>query len=570
MDTTSPWFKKNWIICVVFFVFIFIHILGIHIPLHQDEYKWILYGHPEILPPGTVTHPPLTEFIYTKIAPIFGEANFRAVPLSFGIINFFLLYYLVQSMFGTRVAKISVGIFTLSFYSLLATLMVDVDGAIMPFFFLLLLIGYYKWKENNFLWSRESSKWILLLFIGLLGGFLIKVSFLLAIGAIFVDFLIEKKVFQDRKKLLIYTGYTILGIIILALVLIFAKYIFPFFNLQKALIYWEHFWTSSSFLDRGWFQTLIQCIKSLLFASPFLVLVPFLLKKDEITKLRPFIAFIIFAFIFYVILFDFSIGALDKYLQLLVLPLTVFSSVIIDRTLKLKDAVKDNRTKKFLLLGIIFSVVVFSVQFLPQYVPPLYPKSEWISRVISLKWNFLYPFSGGSGPIGFYISFLVLGLSWFISFCVAAFAFFRPKYTHIAVCFLIPISLMYNIVFTEEYLFGKINGSAPTLVHNLAEFVSSHDDIKKVTVYNDTGGWDIQLTGKYRKRLYIDPKFDINDKIIGLNKFKEHYMVVDIPHIDENTLYAKFFQSCTVEYREINKKISGTIYNCTKAPDIKI
>ena len=91
-----------------------------------------------------------------------------------------------------------------------------------------------------------------------------------------------------------------------------------------------------------------------------------------------------------------------------------------------------------------------------------------------------------------------------------------------------------------------------------------------MTVYNDNGGFNIMQTGKYRKRLYIDPKFDLNAKVESLNAYKEFYLVVDIPHISENTVYEKYFASCSVVYDRISGQISGKIYDCRKALDIKL
>lgn len=132
------------------------------------------------------------------------------------------------------------------------------------------------------------------------------------------------------------------------------------------------------------------------------------------------------------------------------------------------------------------------------------------------------------------------------------------------------LSLSYNGVFIEEYLFGRINGNASSLIRGVKNFISTNNDIKKVTVYNDTGGWDIQETGKYRKRLYIDPKFDIKEKVMTLNQYKEHYMVVNIPRIDPTTVYQKYFDTCIVVYEKIDQKISAKVYDCRYAPDLKI
>ena len=91
-----------------------------------------------------------------------------------------------------------------------------------------------------------------------------------------------------------------------------------------------------------------------------------------------------------------------------------------------------------------------------------------------------------------------------------------------------------------------------------------------VTVYNDNGGNEIQEIGKYRKRLYVDPKFDVVEKVKTLNEYKEHYYVLDVPRIDPNSVYRRYFDSCRVDYKKTDKYINSTIYDCTKAPELKI
>ncbi len=553
--------KPLFFLSLVLVVFVSLHLFGVRLPLHQDEYKWVQYSHPEIIPPGTVPHPPLTEFIYTKIAPVFGDNGFRFVPFSFGILNLFLLYYLLNFLFNRKTAQIGVIIFTLSFFSLLSTLMVDVDGAVMPFFFLLLLIGYFKLKKQDYNLSKSSYKWLGLIIFGAVGGFLIKVSFVLAISAVLLDFLIDKRIFSDWRKILKYFLYCLAGMAVLVGILLLSKFIFPFFNLSNAFKYWEHFivW------DRGWFQTLIQCIKATLYISPFLFLLPLLITKEIFLKTRVFFIFLTLAFIFYVVLFDFSIGALDRYLQLLVLPAVVFSSAILAEV-----NFKEKRSKEFLFLGLIIGIIIVLLQSLPHFIPPLHPKTEWIQRALSFRWNFVYPFSGGSGPLGFYVSFLVLTLSWIITSIAVLFALYKPKYRNLIIILVLPIGFIYNGIFIEEYLFGFWNGHAGRLLAPAVEYIKNNPNIKMVTVYNDNGGNEIQQIGKYRKRLYIDPKFDIVAKVENLNRYKEHYFVLDIPRIDPGTLYQKYFDSCEVMYEKKDKKISAIIYDCTKAPDIKI
>jgi 4-amino-4-deoxy-L-arabinose transferase-like glycosyltransferase len=457
----------------------------------------------------------------------------------------------MRTVFGRKEAIIASLIWIFSYFSILASLMVDTDGQIMPFFFLLALIGYYKLQGE----PKDSKRllWGVLLVVACIGGFLVKVSFLLAIGAIIADFLWSKRNLVKKKDLLKYGLYAVNGVVSLAVILFLMKFIFPFFDLQKSLTYWEHF----AVLDRGWFQTFIQCAKAVLYASPFLILTPFFGKKENFSRVKVFIFFLIFAFIFYVVLFDFSIGALDRYLQLIILPLTVLSTVVLSSIFK-----EDNRSiKKFLILGSALGLIFVLLQFLPHYVPPLYPKSEWVSLIFSLKWNFLYPFSGGSGPLGFYVSFLFMALAWIVSFVVLALARTKPQFKKIAVAFLIPLGLIYNGVFAEEYLFGGINGSAPKLVRDSVAYIAGNSDIKSVVVYNDNGGNEVQKTGKYARRLYATPQ---SEKFYEdfFRTFSGYVLYIDIPKVSESTFYGQYMSMCKDIYNEKDNYISAVIYDC--------
>lgn len=562
INSAIEWFQRNEKTTLFFLVLIFVAIRlpGIYLPLHQDEYKWPMIVNPAYHSETSIPHPPLSQFIYRTAGYVVGfNTNFRLVPLFFGTINLVLLYWLMRILFGKREAVIASMIWIFSYFSVLASLMVDTDGEIMPFFFLLALIGYYNLLNST---GNRRYLWASVLVVSCVLGFFIKVSFLLAIGAILADYIWSKKHLLTNSQILKYITYFITALFGLGFLLYLAQFIFPFFNLSSSVKYWAHFAVG----DRNWFQTAIQCVKAILYTSPFLILIPFLGSKNSFSRVRVFNFFLLFSFIFYVILFDFSLGALDRYLQLLILPLTVISTVVIASIFQ-GDG---RRFKEFFFLGLIFSLIFVLLQSFSHYIPPLHPKSEWISRAMNFRWNFLYPFSGGSGPLGFYISFLFIAVSWLVTFIAVIFAKIKPNYKKLVLVFIIPIGFAYNFVFIEEYLIGHWNGSAPMLLKEATEYIENNKDIKMVTVYNDNGGNEIQQIGKYRKRLYVDPKFDINEKIKTLNQYKEHYFVLDIPRIDPNSIYAKYFDSCIVSYKRTNKAISATIYDCAKAPNLNI
>jgi hypothetical protein len=233
--------------------------------------------------------------------------------------------------------------------------------------------------------------------------------------------------------------------------------------------------------------------------------------------------------------------------------------------------VESKYSKKWLIIGVLVAILLVALQFVYHYVPTLHPKTEWISRIFSFRWNFVYPFSGGSGPLGFYVSFLFMALSWIISLVAVVVAIWKPGFKKLVLIFLIPIAIAYNGVFIEEYLFGVINGSAPKLLAGAIEYVRNDPNIVSVNPYNDNGGNEIKEIGKYGRRMYIDPKFEtIPQSIIdGLNSHKEHYLVINIPRFSAESVQQRFFDTCNVVYGKTDKKIYAIIYDCRKAPDIK-
>lgn len=534
--------KEIIILGAIFALFVALHLPGLSLPYHQDEYKWPIIVNPELTEPGGIPHPPVGEAIYRHFGKIVGYDNFRIIPFVFGILNFFLLFYLVRNIFRVKTALWSVFLFFTSFYSLLATLMVDTDGAVMPFFFLILSIAYFELKKRNF----QSLIWIALLLLGAVGGFLVKASFIIAIGAFVLDFVIEKGVFSDKKKFLKYLFYCIGFGVVLISALLLSKLIFPSFNLQSSVQYWEHF---AKLSDRGWLQTFIQFSKIILYTSPLLILPAFLSTREIWQKTRPFFLFIFIGLFFYLFAFDFSIGALDRYFQFLIIPLCIISGAVFASAPLLR---KERGWGEVVLL--LLSFLIFLLQFLPHFVPPLYPKTEWLSRVIQLKWNFLFPFTGGSGPTGFYISFLFMALIWLI--CLV---YLKKK----AILPILILGILYNGVFIEEYLFGKINGSPYPLFTEAKEFIIENKEIKKVVVYNDIGGYEIRQIGKYQRRLYAAPQFEATYKDF-FNNFSGHILYIDIPRIGDNNFYSNYLNSCKNIYEQKDKYITAKILKCDK------
>lgn len=563
MTSITQWFleKKYWIgLGLLFISFLAIRLPGLDIPYHQDEYKWPLYANPEVFAPGSVPHPPLTELIYRVGGHAIGYNNFRMIPLGFSVLNFMLVAYIAYVMFGKRGSLWITSLFTFSFYGVLASLTVDVDGGVMVFFFLSALLSYIKLRRDNFVFSRISGPWYVVFVLALICGFLIKLSFIIPIGAFATDFFLEKKYFSNKRKLLLSVLYTIGGLLGLGVVVYVSQFIFPFFRLEWAMGYWDTF---IRFAHRGWFQTAIQFAKALMYLSPLLVLTPLLSTRELFIKNRIFWLFIGYGLVFYLFLFDFSIGALDRYFTFLVAPLCfIVGSIFTEQYRRFNDQ-QDWVQVKDIIFVILLSSVVFGAQFLNHSVPPQHPKSEWVEAVTSLHWNFLFPFSGGSGPTGFYMSFFFIGVLWVMSFLFVLYTLKTQRLRNIILMHLLVLGALYNSVFIEEYLFGRINGSPYGLFERAKQFIIDNDEVTSVVVYNDIGGYEIRETGKYARRMYAAPQFS-EEYEKYFSTFNGHVLYIDIPRIGVGTMYMNYLNTCGVVYSDTENKINVRVYDCRK------
>jgi len=549
--------RSYFILLLVFLLFLVLRLPGLDLQYHQDEYKWAFLVNPENNILGSVTDPPLSELLFVMAAEIFGYDHLRYMPFVFGVISFGLLFYFVKEKFGHREAFLSSFFFSVAYYNVWASLLVDRDGAFIPAIFLTCLIFFYKWLSAEEIRKKIIFGSLLALFIAV--GFLTRLHFILVIGSLLLEFIIyNRRKLYDKNFLFKYGSLVVIYFMSLLLVLLNGHLIYPYFKIATMFNYSSHFIVSS----RNWFQIFTQFFKALFYISPLFLASFFFIPKNHITNLRPLLLFIGCGLLFYLVLFDFSSGALDRYFVFLIVPAVITGGIVTADIFRDHGGVKDA-----VITGLICAGGLFFLQFLPHYVPALYPKPEWYYRVFDLRWNFVMPFTGGSGPLGFYISWLFISLTWIATSFLVVLAKFREYFTKKVWVIILILGIQYNLVFTEEYLFGKINGNSDKLLKNVQEFVIKNKSIKEVITYNDIGAYELRKAGKYRRRLYVAPKFEGSYQDV-LNNFKSYYMVLEIPKIDPKSIYAEYFSSCEILYEEWSGVIPARVYDCKNAKNI--
>ncbi|NQV88250.1 MAG: glycosyltransferase family 39 protein [Parcubacteria group bacterium] len=554
--------KKTLIILSIILgiIFLVMRLPGVGLPYHQDEFKSAVS-----LAGGSVTagnffsHPPLTALFLGLGNSFLGNANLRFLPIIFSILICFLFFDVVKNRYGAKPALWGLFLLVIGFYSVWASLMIDTDGAIIPFFLLLSVNLYDRWK-NVVGWIKYV---IFSLFIAsLVLGFLVKLSFVIVLGMFLVDFFLERQKTLTKKDVF-YTSLSIVGFVIFAgLVFGVVSLWRPEFSfgqmISHALLYFH-------FGGRDYTQVIVQGVKSVFYLSPVLLIPLLFISKELFEKTRIFFIYVFLGLIFYFVLFDFSRGALDKYMMFLIVPLSVIVGLIISKIFDNQTLLKGYRIVSSFIIGFFIVLLLFILNFINHIVPPLYPKEEWFGRVIHLEWNILNPFNGGSGPVGFYISFIFIVVSFLISLILGIVGCVKRNWLPEVAIILIMIGFMYNAVFAEELFFGKINGSTAKVLNEAVSFIYESNDIKKILTYNDIGAYELSRVGKYAGRFYAAPQFEDGHR----KKFTEYvrnnggyFLVVDIPHINPESFYGKFFSRCPSVFNVKDSKIEATIYDC--------
>lgn len=539
------------IVALIMFVAVGFRVLGVDAPYHQDEYKWALIVAKNSPQKGGITHPPLDELSYVTADRLFGNKNLRVFPLIFFVLDALLLFYFAFTRYGKKTALWALILYCISFYSVLASLMVDTDGQVLPFLFLLLLIVHDRWKQPQ----SKKLLWIILFLAIATTGMLVKFSFGLGIAAILVDVLITER-HRVTKRTLAIGAAALGGVVLLGTLAIYISSFFGF-DIFYAARYWKNFFDIT---DRNFLQIIVQCAKIVMYLSP-LLLFPLLLTNKELFKeARPFYLFIAFGIIFYLVLFDFSVAALDRYFQFAIIPLCIITALILSKI----DLTRLKHLPVWsLVVGAGICTFLLATLLIPHAVPPLYPKTEWISRVVSLEWNFLYPFTGGSGPLGFYMSFLFIALMFIISLaCILSMRKNNATAVWSATVF-VAIGLLYNGAMAEEYVVGKIYGNAQEVMEPALTYIKNNPAITEVINYNDIGTYELRAMSKQKQRLYVAPQFS-ESATEALQTHKGYFLVIDVPHIDESGMFGQHFATCEKAFEKVSEKIAGTVYDCSK------
>ena len=520
---------------------------------HQDEYSWLTQMDGSDNSPQV--HPPLYLFLGRTVGALIGFDHIRWLTVPFALANVILIYA-VSSMLTKRraVALVAAGLFAVNAYSVLAATMVDIDGALLPFFVLSAYLAYLHILENQ-------RRWYWILAIAIIGGFLSKLAFILFAGALIVDWII--RLIEHRKIGIMRVLRQSMPWIAAGAVLAGAIYFISARFLPGVVAYAEHY-SVFNFGSRAYADLVFKLLKSAVLVGPLLLLgaLSSLADREAIRRYRFWWLYLIFSTLFYAVIFDFTTFTIERYFMFIIVPLALIAAepiVVMVETVR-----NDPRRKIILIQTCAIAVFVMAALFISHDILPLYPKDVFAHRALSLRWNFLVPITGGSGPIGFYISALFTGLTWLI---MAGSVIFWIKIksvnrTFFAALFL-SLGVLMTVVMLQEFLFGGIYGSPNRIAWETVRYINENPDIKQVITYYNIAPYDLRKSGKYESRFFVTLKRDYTGRI---NAWRGHYMIVEFPTITPDDRYMKVITRCPIIQQFQDKKVHSYIYDCTRMP----
>lgn len=539
--------KNKWLWLLVF-LFIATRLLGLGQLYHQDEYRWVQQVYVEEFGVVDSPHPPVMQTLFSLGGKLFGYNNLRIVPFFFGLINLLLIYVVALKLTGNKkVAYIASGLYVVNIYSLIASVMIDIDGTLMPF---LVLSAYYFYLKV-FKDGDKKFRWLLALV--LLVGFLTKLSYVLFAGALAVEYLWTLsdagKFKRQFKKSALFLG--IFAALTIGLYVLYGK-ADPIFT-----EYSTHF-KFLNFGSRKYLDLFLRLFKFFIWFSPLLLLpmVYGFFKKDIFRKYRIWYVYSLFNFLFYLVIFDFATLPIERYFMFIIIPAVIISADIIHSLFSIN---KFNINKKYLCLGIMAFLLVLAWSLFTTYeAMPLNPKEDYIDKLKNLDFNFLIPLTGGSGPIGFY------GSSWFILWawlvCAVSLVLNKKKW---AVGLFLVFGVGYNILLSTENLTGIAYGSVNNITKKSIEYVINKKEINSVVTYYDAGVYYLKVADKYTGRFYTAPSRDYSQR---LKTHRGHYMIVDFPAIRKDSAYWQLISRCKLDKKFIDKYVNSYIFDCRSLP----
>jgi len=307
---------------------------------------------------------------------------------------------------------------------------------------------------------------------------------------------------------------------------------------------------------------ILQYAHAIIWIGPIFLIFPIIAIINKKTDKLNLIA-VSYTILFYLLAIRESTPPMERYLMILLPSLSILTA---SGLIKVFDSKNAKRLITITIITAILSIIILTLLNIQQSITiPFYPKTEYLNSVLNLNWDFLMPITGSSGPIGFYVNFLVITTTFistitlFIISCITKNA--QTKKT--LICIIFGISIAYTLFFAQEYLISGTQPDINNTTQQIIDYVNSNNLTTPIYYFRNYALF-YQFDKKYfyNKQTKI-PDFDYFDINSYDAKKLKNLRKIATEQILNNQFITISFQDDTVEKsKELENKIKkqgGTI-----------
>jgi len=541
--------KTHLILLGILLLAFLVRIPGIHQSIFGDEWR-IQYAIKTANPAGLSEDfemPPMSIWVYNLSTQIFGfsTSSFRFASVILGLASILLVYLMGKEVYGEAAGLIAASLMAFSAYHVFASLILEFNSTFLTFGFLFTLLFYIKYIKE------QKNIYLALTGVGFAISILSRYEAVLLIPLLFIDSWFEKDL-KTAIKVVFATG--IIGLII-----------YSIFPLLSFITNSNQFITTiirgsnmtSTLREVNIFAMLIQYLYSALWLLPFLVFAIIGLKQPR--KHTKWLVWISLIFAFYTFIVQDNTKPLDRYFGILTPALALIGADVI-------ASVKWKKIDAFIIavFGIISTAIFYFLNSIGSSIP-FSDKSAFITNALSLSWNFLIPFNGGSGPVGFYISFAMIASAVIISSFSIITAFFSRKHFKKAIALLIITFIGFNIIMINEFVGFHQHADVDKVEKDAVSYILQHSELKQPIYIFRNWGLRTYLEDRYSQFVSLD-FFHDNEK--DASAFKEQFeqggtiLYVDFPVLGNGPLKQAIYACKEIHELKDNNIKLGAILAC--------
>lgn len=519
------------IIFILIILAILLRLSGVGQAIYDDEVDYLaatqvdnFYGLNNV-----VFHPPLSVWFSGLIVSIFGVSSIalRIGFMIFALLTVYISYLLAKRFYNKRAALFAVFIMLFSFYHILASLQIDMEGSLLAFFYTFAFFCFVKYKDS------DKKYWYVLTAIIAGLALLTKESSLLLLVIIYLYDLSNKGL--NTKNIF----NSIKSTFLIALIALIIFSIYPILNYFSPVDY-------LSSVNANVLQNLFNGISYigismfLFWAGPFLIGLTILGLTNLSKRDRLFFIWISVILLFYILLF--KKGDHSRYFMNIIPPMAIFGGKYMSKFKFDRKAVLTILISFVLFLTGMFVLNTGSFRYVPRDI------GVYFSELMQFNTDFVFSFTSSSGPL-FVVSFISILVGLFVS-GLFLILMLNKKYRRVFFFVFLGVSFGFNVFLIQEYLFHTMHADPSEVIHDMIEYKDWN-----YPVYSNSPSILFYFDNSYMESFYLD---DPNIYYTGIyGEYVDYFMIKDAIKEKGGSVFILDYPSIS-----INNKIWGVVKDC--------